>query len=87
MLRKEEYTEQVDMWALGVIAYMLCVGRHPFMRKGLKTEDLVLSAEVSFDDDSSVPEACKDFIRRCLEKKPSERMTVVEALEHGWIGS
>eukprot|EP00283_Hemiselmis_rufescens_P013205 CAMPEP_0173440364 /NCGR_PEP_ID=MMETSP1357-20121228/22723_1 /TAXON_ID=77926 /ORGANISM="Hemiselmis rufescens, Strain PCC563" /LENGTH=680 /DNA_ID=CAMNT_0014405835 /DNA_START=59 /DNA_END=2096 /DNA_ORIENTATION=+ len=41
---KPSYTETVDVWSAGVIAYYMVVGEHPFL-----TWDTLLSGELQFD--------------------------------------
>jgi len=83
-----EYGKEVDMWAVGVITYVLLCGYPPFYSEN-QTElfDQIMNAEYAFNDPewSTVSDNAKDFIKRLLVVEPSERMTAEQALEHDWI--
>ncbi|ESO91797.1 hypothetical protein LOTGIDRAFT_121777 [Lottia gigantea] len=77
-----------DMWAVGVLAYVLLSGLSPFAGEDdLETLQNVKRADWEFDEDSfsSVSNEGKDFIRALLQKTQIKRMTVHEALEHPWL--
>lgn len=82
------YGPQVDMWALGVIMYIMLSGRVPFF--GSQAEavaEAITTQAVSFNypQFSYISATAKDFILRLLDKDPVTRMTAGEALEHDWI--
>lgn len=87
---EEDYGIEVDMWSIGVIAYVLLCGYPPFYGEGPK--DLFrniyhVSYEFLEEDWSFISEEAKDFISRLLLKDPSQRLTIDEALGHPWIMS
>uniref|UniRef100_A0A7S1TXT1 non-specific serine/threonine protein kinase n=1 Tax=Phaeomonas parva TaxID=124430 RepID=A0A7S1TXT1_9STRA len=83
-----DYTEECDMWSIGVIAYMLVSGRPPFMA----AEENAILAKVQrgayefprhvFD---SVSDHAIDFIQRLLIVDPDKRMTAEQAQDHPWL--
>uniref|UniRef100_A0A8C5TXX4 Protein serine kinase H1 n=1 Tax=Malurus cyaneus samueli TaxID=2593467 RepID=A0A8C5TXX4_9PASS len=93
ILVRKPYTNSVDMWALGVISYILLSGTMPFeddnrtrlYRQILKGK-YSYSGEVS-DPWPSVSNLAKDFIDRLLTVDPSDRMTALQALKHPWVVS
>ncbi|CAL1540886.1 unnamed protein product, partial [Lymnaea stagnalis] len=77
-----------DMWAIGVLAYVLLSGLSPFAGEDdLETLQNVKRCDWEFDEEafSSVSPEAKDFIRNLLQKEPKKRMTVHDALEHAWL--
>jgi len=83
-----EYGKEVDMWAVGVITYVLLCGYPPFYSEN-QTElfDQIASADYTFNDPewSEISDKAKDFIKKLLVVEPSERMTAEQAIEHEWI--
>ncbi|KAG4305391.1 hypothetical protein PORY_000947 [Pneumocystis oryctolagi] len=84
------YGKEIDLWSLGVIMYALLGGYNPF-DNGEATEKEIMrkvqKGEFDFSGDSwsHVSIEAKDFISGLLRKKPSERFTVDDALNHIWI--
>ncbi|XP_055900297.1 twitchin-like isoform X6 [Biomphalaria glabrata] len=77
-----------DMWAIGVLAYVLLSGLSPFAGEDdLETLQNVKRCDWEFDEEafSSVSPEAKDFIRSLLQKDTKKRMTVHEALDHAWL--
>jgi len=81
---------QSDLWALGVILYELCTGRHPFARPD--AEDFQVIRGIQFLDpppieQPDVPDELKSVIGKLLEKNPAARYAsaaeVREALKTG----
>lgn len=83
---KTSQGKPVDVWAIGVITYLLLCGYTPFDRYG--DFEQMPSAEYSFqpaDHWRGVSSDAKDFIRQCLTIDPNRRMTVHEALRHTFV--
>ncbi|XP_033120602.1 death-associated protein kinase 2-like isoform X2 [Anneissia japonica] len=77
-----------DMWAIGVITYILLSGASPFLGDDQQeTYQNIASVDFEFDEEyfSGTSELAKDFIRKLLVKDPSKRSTVEECLQHPWI--
>jgi tRNA A-37 threonylcarbamoyl transferase component Bud32 len=84
MLRNDEYDESVDIWSIGVLTYELWSGYAPFQDKDT-TGVYKKIGSTSYKMFKHFSEEVKDFIMRLLKKKPEERMTLKEALEHPFI--
>jgi len=95
LLSKKPYTSAVDLWALGVVAYILLSGTFPFAddsdsnRPNIKLFKLILKGSFSYEDKvwQGVGDVAKDFINKLLVVDPGKRMTATDALQHPWIKS
>ncbi|XP_068081595.1 death-associated protein kinase 1 [Anabrus simplex] len=77
-----------DMWALGVITYILLSGASPFLGEDKQeTFSNVVEGNYSFDEEyfSDTSELAKDFISQLLVKEPSHRASVADCLGHPWL--
>ncbi|KAG8335559.1 Death-associated protein kinase 1 [Homalodisca vitripennis] len=77
-----------DMWAIGVITYILLSGSSPFLGEDKQqTYTNVSTGSYSFDHSSfaDISSLAKDFISKLLKKLPRERNTVAQCLKHQWI--
>ena len=82
-----EYTNAVDLWAVGCITYRLVTGVVPFPPgksllkycedKSLYPYDALL--------DSGIKSLCSNFIKELLETSPKQRPLALQALNHAWI--
>lgn len=88
ILVRKPYTNAVDMWALGVISYILLSGTMPFEDDNrMRLYRQILKGKYSFSGEPwpSVSNLAKDFVERVLTVDPSERLTAGQALKHPWI--
>uniref|UniRef100_A0A3B1JC23 Si:ch211-27e6.1 n=1 Tax=Astyanax mexicanus TaxID=7994 RepID=A0A3B1JC23_ASTMX len=90
MVGGRPYGSAVDMWALGVISYILLSGSMPFdQRSRPRLFRAILRGSYSFHCEvspwSSVSNQAKDFIERLLSLSPEQRMTAQQALAHPWL--
>jgi tRNA A-37 threonylcarbamoyl transferase component Bud32 len=78
------YTNAVDMWALGVILFVLLSGHTPFNPKDF---DKIINARFSFSHGlwKTISAEAKDLITRLLARNPDERLTVQQASSHPWL--
>jgi len=88
VLRKEAYGKAVDLWACGVILYILLVGYPPFWdddQNRLYDQIKIGKYEFPSPEWDTVTIEAKDLIRKMLKTNPTERITAHEALRHPWI--
>ncbi|XP_078285263.1 calcium/calmodulin-dependent protein kinase type II subunit beta isoform X6 [Rhinoraja longicauda] len=88
VLRKEAYGKPVDIWACGVILYILLVGYPPFWDEDQhKLYQQIKAGAYDFPSpewDTVTPEA-KNLINQMLTINPAKRITATEALKHPWV--
>lgn len=88
IVEREPVGFYTDMWAVGVLAYVLLSGLSPFAGENdIETLKNVKACDWDFDEEafSIVSEEGKDFIRRLLVKNKEKRMTAQECLMHAWL--
>jgi calcium/calmodulin-dependent protein kinase (CaM kinase) II len=88
VLKKEPYGKAVDIWACGVILYILLVGYPPFWDEDQHRLYAQIKAGTydypSPEWDTVTPEA-KNLINQMLTVNPYKRITSADALKHPWI--
>mmetsp|Transcript_41034 Transcript_41034/g.102035 ORF Transcript_41034/g.102035 Transcript_41034/m.102035 type:complete len:352 (-) Transcript_41034:666-1721(-) len=88
VLTKDTYSEQVDLWSIGVIVYILLCGFPPFygdndaqMFKKIKSGTYKFLTPYW----DPISQEAKDFVAKLLVVDPKKRMTAADALKHPWL--
>lgn len=88
IIKKLPYDCSVDVWALGVLTYIMLSGKPPF--KG-KTKDEVFvqitTKNINYSSDiwKANSKEAKTFVKRLLVRDPKQRATAEELLQDPWI--
>lgn len=85
----ETYSEAVDMWAIGVITFVLLTGCYPFfIEEGKHNSELfqkILNVNFSFPHDVELSDDAKHFIKVLLERDPMKRYAPSQCKKHPWL--
>ncbi|KAK7198953.1 mitogen-activated protein kinase kinase 3 [Novymonas esmeraldas] len=89
ILLEKNYGKPVDMWAMGVMAHVIFLGRYPFQARteAALTKEICRGYHPPEDGVGAVrcPPPLQDFISQLLLYDPHRRMTAKDALKHPWI--
>ncbi|KAL1505250.1 hypothetical protein ABEB36_004856 [Hypothenemus hampei] len=87
ILQMKTYSELCDVWAIGVILFMLLYGKNPFMDK---TDDAIAfkicNEEPDYESDIVSYEAI-ELLRSILKKDPVKRVTALQITENQWLNN
>jgi serine/threonine protein kinase len=87
---RSKYSQQADIWSLGVVTFLMIYAAYPF--DGEHSKDVVQAilsphAKPDWGDSAyALSSNAKDFLKKVLEKIPKKRLTAEQALEHSWLG-
>ncbi|XP_003374567.1 peripheral plasma membrane protein CASK [Trichinella spiralis] len=83
----EHYNCAVDMWSIGVVAFVLLCGRFPFYGSTEEIFNLISNGRYTTQHRTwnYVSDYAKDFVIKLLTVDRHRRMTAPEALNHPWI--
>ncbi|XP_018496076.2 calcium/calmodulin-dependent protein kinase type 1 [Galendromus occidentalis] len=88
VLAQKPYGKAVDVWSMGVIAYILLCGYPPFYDESdANLFAQILKGEFEFDSPywDDISDSAKDFIRHLICVDVEGRFTCRQALGHPWI--
>eukprot|EP01134_Creolimax_fragrantissima_P007900 CFRG7900T1 len=81
----------IDMWAFGIVMYIMLCGAHPFDLSGDSPNAAILVRAIDPKLDSSkmwprLSESARDLLARLLDPNPDTRISADQALNHPWLG-
>uniref|UniRef100_A0A0N4ZBC3 Protein kinase domain-containing protein n=1 Tax=Parastrongyloides trichosuri TaxID=131310 RepID=A0A0N4ZBC3_PARTI len=88
VLQQKPYGKAVDVWSIGVIAYILLCGYPPFYDENdANLFAQIIRGEYEFDSPfwDDISDSAKDFISHLMCCDPSQRFSCDQALRHPWI--
>ncbi|CAG9815807.1 unnamed protein product [Phaedon cochleariae] len=90
ILAESGYGLKIDVWAAGVILYILLCGYPPFVSQDNDQEklfDCILSGHYDFADESwqDVSPFAKELIQNMLQLDPDLRFSAEDVIDHPWL--
>ncbi|KAM6462783.1 serine/threonine-protein kinase 33 isoform 3-T4 [Liasis olivaceus] len=88
VISAHDYSQQCDVWSIGVIMYMLLSGEPPFMASSEeKLFEVIKKGDLHFKHSvwQSVNKAAKNVLQLLLKVDPAHRITANELLDCQWI--
>ncbi|CAK0857540.1 unnamed protein product [Prorocentrum cordatum] len=81
------YTNQCDMWSLGVSVFILLLGYMPFQGNAEKLQMNIKVGKFAKKKKQwdSISSSAQDFIDMLMVVDPNDRLTAKQALQHQWI--
>jgi calcium-dependent protein kinase len=88
IIKKLPYDCAVDIWALGVLLYIMLCGKPPF--RGNTKESIlvqVISKNISFSGDTwkKTSKEAKNFLKKMLIRDPNQRISAEFLLKDEWV--
>jgi len=82
----QRYNHLADIWAFGVLLYLIMYGHYPFDAKSPRDIMVkILTEPVRWQTKAKLSRSGLEFLRRLLEHDPRKRANVEEALQHSWM--
>ncbi|KAJ7344437.1 hypothetical protein JRQ81_000387 [Phrynocephalus forsythii] len=88
VISAHDYSQQCDVWSIGVIMYMLLCGEPPFIGSSEeKLFEIIKKGDLQFRHSvwESVSEAARNVLQLLLKVDPAHRITANELLDCQWI--
>ncbi|CAB0011638.1 unnamed protein product [Nesidiocoris tenuis] len=90
ILTETGYGLEIDVWAMGVILYIMLCGFPPFVSANNDQEELfddILSGQYGFPSPywDQVSDLAKDLISHMLQSNPELRFSAEDVLDHPWF--
>jgi len=84
----QEYDEKCDIWSIGVILFILLIGRPPF--DGDRDEDIIRAVKkghysTTGSDFDGISREGIDLIKRMMCFDPRNRISATDGINHMWI--
>ncbi|CAO2582783.1 Serine/threonine-protein kinase 33 [Lemmus lemmus] len=88
VINAHEYSQQCDIWSIGVIMYLLLCGKPPFLANSEeKLFELIRKGELQFEDPvwDSISDSAKNVLKQLMKVDPAHRITAKELLDNQWL--
>jgi calcium/calmodulin-dependent protein kinase I len=90
ILNRKRYDSSVDIWAFGIVAYILLCGYPPFYDENQAALFAKIKAgKYEFEEQywEKISSSAKELISGCLVVDPAKRFTIEQILAHPWMSA
>ena len=87
LISGKAHNQQVDVWAVTVIAYLFLTRKHPFKNKTDVDKTAILYSDPDFYALRHYTPEARDFIKKGLKKNRNKRPSALDLLDHPWLSS
>ncbi|XP_062950120.1 serine/threonine-protein kinase 33 isoform X3 [Cynocephalus volans] len=90
VINAHDYSQQCDIWSIGVIMYILLCGEPPFLASSEeKLFELIRKGELRFENPvwDSISDCAKSVLKQLMKVDPAHRITAKELLDNQWLTS
>ncbi|XP_015852768.1 serine/threonine-protein kinase 33 [Peromyscus maniculatus bairdii] len=88
VINAHEYSQQCDIWSIGVIMYLLLCGEPPFLASSEeKLFELIKKGDLRFEHPiwDSISDSAKNVLKQLMKVDPAHRITAKELLDNQWL--
>ncbi|KAL2806544.1 serine/threonine-protein kinase 33 isoform b [Daubentonia madagascariensis] len=88
VINAHDYSQQCDIWSIGVIMYILLCGEPPFLASSEdKLFELIRKGELHFENPiwDSISDCAKSVLKQLMKVDPAHRITAKELLDNQWL--
>ncbi|XP_017833377.2 serine/threonine-protein kinase 33 isoform X2 [Callithrix jacchus] len=88
VINAHDYSQQCDIWSIGVIMYMLLCGEPPFLASSEeKLFELIRKGELHFENPvwNFISDCAKRVLKQLMKVDPAHRITAKELLDNQWL--
>lgn len=88
VVKREKYGPAVDMWAVGVLLYIMLSGKMPFYgRDDMACLRMIATGKYQMPDKewSKISEDAISLVKGLLQLNPDKRLTANAAMQHKWL--
>lgn len=84
--RHQPYGNEVDLWATGVLMYVMLAGKYPFYHERRSVwHKAILMGQYNLPSTVSISAAGRDLLSKLLSVRAEDRLSAGAALRHPWF--